>query len=91
VIEQLYAIINTRYEEEKAVVLTTNLDPSDLVTQITERTVSRLVEMCGDPLRLHGDDQRREVQIPEHLRAGAVRFSPPERYGEAPIVRFGDA
>jgi DNA replication protein DnaC len=87
VIEQLYAIINTRYEEEKAVVLTTNLDPPDLITQITERTVSRLVEMCGDPLRLHGADQRREVQIPEHLRAGAVRFAPPERYGEAPAIR----
>jgi DNA replication protein DnaC len=91
VIEQLYAIVNTRYEEEKAIVLTTNLDEASLREQITERTVSRLVEMCGDPLPLFGDDQRREVQVPEHLRAGATRFAPPERYGEAPIIRFGDS
>jgi len=88
VIEQLYAIVNTRYEEEKAIVLTTNLDEASLREQITERTVSRLVEMCGDPLPLFGEDQRREVQVPEHLRAGALAFRPPERYGEAPPVRL---
>jgi DNA replication protein DnaC len=90
VLEQLYAIINTRYEEEKAIVLTTNLDEASLREQITERTVSRLVEMCGDPLPLFGDDQRREVQVPEHLRAGATTFRPPERYGEAPSIRLGE-
>jgi DNA replication protein DnaC len=85
VLEQLYAIVNSRYEEEKAIVLTTNLDEASLREQITERTVSRLVEMCGDPLPLFGSDQRREVQVPEHLQP--VRFAPPERYGEAPAIR----
>jgi len=88
VIEQLYAIVNTRYEEEKAIVLTTNLDEASLREQITERTVSRLVEMCGDPLPLFGADQRRELQVPEHLRAVPAEpavFHAPERYGEAPL------
>jgi DNA replication protein DnaC len=92
VLEQLYAIVNARYEDEKAVVLTTNLDEARLREQITERTVSRLVEMCGDPLPLFGPDQRRELELPEHLErgGGTVPFRPPARYGEAPAVRFGD-
>jgi DNA replication protein DnaC len=93
VLEQLYAIINTRYEDEKAVVLTTNLDEASLRDQITERTVSRLVEMCGDPLPLFGADKRREVALPEHLTtspSGPARFAPPERYGEAPAIHRAD-
>jgi DNA replication protein DnaC len=42
VLEQLYALVNERYEEE----------------QIGPRTVSRLVEICGDPLPLFGPDHR---------------------------------
>src|SRR3954454_24396746 len=87
VLEQLYSIVNTRYEDEKAIILTTNLSEEALREQIKERTVSRLVEMCGDPLPLFGADQRREVQIPEHLSAPA-RFKPPARYGEAPAARW---
>jgi DNA replication protein DnaC len=60
VLEQLYTIVNTRYEDDKAIVLTTNLDHDALVAQIGERTVSRLYEMCGEPLPMFGDDQRRE-------------------------------
>jgi DNA replication protein DnaC len=86
VLEQLYSIVNTRYEDERSVILTTNLSEEQLREQIKERTVSRLVEMCGDPLPLFGNDQRREVQIPEHLSAPA-RFEAPARYGEAPAVR----
>jgi DNA replication protein DnaC len=59
VLEQLYAIINARYEEERSVVITTNLEREDLVTQITERTVSRLEEMC-EVLPLWGNDARRQ-------------------------------
>jgi DNA replication protein DnaC len=89
VLEQLYAIVNARYEEEKSLVITTNLAPDELEEQIGERTVSRIVEMCGDPLRLMGEDERRKVQIPAHLREpaapGEVRaFAAPARYGEAP-------
>jgi DNA replication protein DnaC len=81
VLEQLYSVINTRYEDEKAVVLTTNLEVDELEKQIQQRTVSRLMEMCGDPLPLFGSDKRREVQIPEHLQG-------PARYGETPLIRL---
>lgn len=58
VLEVLYAIINTRYEEQKAIVLTTNLtDRGELCEQITERTVSRLSQMCQE-LPLLGPDHR---------------------------------
>ena len=84
VLEQLYSVINTRYEDEKAVVLTTNLPEEELRGQITDRTVSRLIEMCGDPLPLFGADQRREVEIPAHLRTPAAA----PRYGETPLIRL---
>ncbi len=63
-LEQLYSIINSRYEDERSVVITTNLQPSELAEQIGARTVSRLVEMCGDPLPLFGQDRRRELRPP---------------------------
>ncbi len=58
VLEQLYALINERYEQKKAVMITTNLGPDDLREQIGERTVSRLVEICENPLPLMGIDMR---------------------------------
>jgi DNA replication protein DnaC len=61
VIEQLYALVNERYESKKALVVTTNLDESELERQIGERVVSRLVEMCGDPLPLFDEDRRLRV------------------------------
>jgi DNA replication protein DnaC len=59
VLEQLYALINTRYEEERAVIITTNLERDDLAEQINERTVSRLEEMC-EILPIGGRDLRRQ-------------------------------
>jgi DNA replication protein DnaC len=80
VLEQLYTIVNTRYEDGRAVVLTTNLEPPALREQIGERTVSRLVEMCGDPLPLFGADRRMEAEIvlpdDEPLPYGAPRARP---------------
>ena len=61
VLEQLYAIVNDRYEAQRSMVVTTNLDQSALEEQIGPRTVSRLVEICGDPLPLFGDDLRYRV------------------------------
>jgi DNA replication protein DnaC len=64
VLEQLYTIVNTRYEDGRAIVLTTNLQPDELREQIGDRTVSRLVEMCGgDPVQLFGMDRRMETGI----------------------------
>jgi DNA replication protein DnaC len=62
VLEQLYAIVNARYEDQRAIVVTTNLQPDELREQITPRTVSRLVEICGDPLPLYGRDRRMDVR-----------------------------
>jgi DNA replication protein DnaC len=63
-LEQLYSIVNARYEDRRSIVMTTNLDPHALGEQIGERTVSRLVEMCGDPLPLYGQDRRQELPLP---------------------------
>ena len=58
VLEELYSIVNARYEDERSMVITTNiLDREALCEQITERTVSRLTEMC-DELPLLGHDRR---------------------------------
>jgi DNA replication protein DnaC len=62
VLEQLYSIVNTRYEDERSLVITTNLDPEALAEQIGARTVSRIIEICGDPLPLFGSDHRREYR-----------------------------
>ena len=60
VLEQLYAIVNSRYEGERAMVITTNLDRDRLVEQIGERTVSRLEEMC-EVIPVYGEDHRQVV------------------------------
>jgi DNA replication protein DnaC len=62
VLEQLYSIVNARYEDERAMVITTNLDHAELREQIGERTVSRLIEICGDPLPLYGHDRRMDLR-----------------------------
>jgi DNA replication protein DnaC len=62
VLEELYSIVNARYEDERSVVITTNiLDREALCEQITERTVSRLTEMC-DELPLLGHDRRMDLR-----------------------------
>jgi DNA replication protein DnaC len=59
VLEQLYAIVNERWQDERSIVVTTNIvDLDDLREQIGARTVSRLLEICGDPLPIMGPDLR---------------------------------
>ena len=79
VLEQLYTVVNTRYEDRRSLILTTNLiaeqrrrpanvpvdewdarPDAELRAQIGDRTVSRLYEMCGDPLPMFGEDRRLE-------------------------------
>jgi DNA replication protein DnaC len=71
VLEQLYTIVNTRYEDGGALLLTTNLvgtaaadehPAAALRRQIGERTVSRIYEICGEPLPLFGPDHRMEAE-----------------------------
>jgi DNA replication protein DnaC len=59
VLEQLYAIVNERWQDERSIVVTTNIvDLDELREQIGARTVSRLLEICGDPLPIMGPDLR---------------------------------
>ncbi len=61
VLEQLYTIVNARYEDERSIVITTNIEePGQLAAQIGARTVSRLEEMCT-VLPLFGEDARKFV------------------------------
>jgi DNA replication protein DnaC len=63
VLEELYSIVNGRYEDQRSVVITTNIkDRDELCGQITERTVSRLTEMC-DELPLGGHDRRMDMRL----------------------------
>jgi len=72
VLEQLYNIVNGRYENERSIVFTCDLagderderplDPGALARHITRRNFSRLMEMCGDPLVLAGRDNRFEYR-----------------------------
>jgi DNA replication protein DnaC len=77
VVEQLYALVNERYENQRSVLITSNADVDErkgkkavapveqgqeqLRDQIGSRTVSRLVEICGDPIPLFGSDRRFEA------------------------------
>lgn len=58
VLEQLYSLINERYEQQRAILVTTNLPFEKLEEQIGQRSASRIVEMCGDPVLLYGEDRR---------------------------------
>jgi DNA replication protein DnaC len=78
-LEQLYSIVNTRYEEERSIVITTNLQPDELAEQIGARTVSRLIEMCGDPLPLFGEDRRQVAE--DRRREQLLRRGAAERAG----------
>jgi DNA replication protein DnaC len=92
-LEQLYSIVDARYQAGRPIIATTNLLPPDLAKQmgrqihttvtddgdgqtterrvvsndasevVGQRIVSRLVEMCGDPLSLYGEDRRQELKL----------------------------
>lgn len=80
VLEQLYTIVNTRYEDGRAIVFTTNLEDEELVDQLGPRTVSRLKEMC-ELVPMYGDDQRGDPGILE-------RKTPTQRAG---VTGYGHA
>jgi DNA replication protein DnaC len=85
VLEQLYTIVNTRYEDGRAILLTTNLVTQEgdeaLREQIGERTVSRIYEICGDAKPMFGEDRRLEASFTPPQPALAWDDAPPA-YGE---------
>lgn len=68
VVEQLYALVNERYENQRSMLVTSNAakDVEEgrrlLEEQIGSRTVSRLIEICDDPLPLFGADRREQAR-----------------------------
>ena len=57
VLEQLYAIVDERYQSQRSIVVTSNQDYAQLKAEIGDRVVSRLTEMCEE-LPLYGPDLR---------------------------------
>jgi DNA replication protein DnaC len=57
VMEQLYALINERYEAQRSILVTTNLPHTELEDQVGQRTISRLSQVC-DEVPLYGSDRR---------------------------------
>lgn len=55
--EQLFILINARYENSLTTIITTNLNTSELVEQIGQRIVSRIVEMT-EAVKIEADDYR---------------------------------
>jgi DNA replication protein DnaC len=68
VVEQLYALVNERYENQRSMLVTSNARQDveggrkQLEDQIGSRTVSRLIEICDDPLPLFGPDRREQAR-----------------------------
>jgi DNA replication protein DnaC len=68
VVEQLYALVNERYENQRSMLVTSNAGKDveegrrQLEEQIGSRTVSRLIEICDDPLPLFGADRREQAR-----------------------------
>jgi DNA replication protein DnaC len=59
VLEQLYSIVNERWQDGRSIIVTTNMiNLDELREQIGARTVSRLLEICGEPLPIMGPDLR---------------------------------
>jgi DNA replication protein DnaC len=59
VLEQLYTIVNDRYQDQRSIIFTADIEKfSDLGERIGPRTASRLIELCGEPILMHGEDYR---------------------------------
>ena len=59
VLEQLYTVINDRYQDQRSVIFTADVATGkELGERIGDRTMSRLIELCGEPILMHGGDYR---------------------------------
>ncbi|GAV21585.1 ATP-binding protein [Carboxydothermus pertinax] len=59
--EELFKLINTRYEKKLPTVLTTNCTIEELIEKLGERIVDRLVEMC-EPVKIEGKSYRLQIR-----------------------------
>jgi DNA replication protein DnaC len=58
VLEQLYSIVNERWQNERSIIVTSNPAPEELRDQIGRRTVSRLQEIAEIQIPMMGTDLR---------------------------------
>ncbi len=57
--EVLFHIVNSRYEDKKnTIVVASNFSPQQLVERIGDPIVSRIIEMCEEPIKIIGEDWR---------------------------------
>jgi DNA replication protein DnaC len=76
VLEQLYTVVNARYQDERSVVFTADVRAPELLAEHSgERSVSRLAEMCGERLiGIFGKDQRTTMQTAEPAASASELF-----------------
>ena len=64
-LEQIYNVINARYQKQKPTIITTNIDYQDITKEQTDlmmaRIYSRIIEMSV-PLKIVGEDRRKQKQ-----------------------------
>ena len=64
-LEQIYNVINARYQKQKPTIITTNIDYQDMTKEQTDlmmaRIYSRIIEMSV-PLKIVGEDRRKQKQ-----------------------------
>jgi DNA replication protein DnaC len=61
-LQQLYTVINRRYEGKRSMVVTANVEsPEQLAQHIGRQSASRLLEMC-EPIPLFGSDNRVSIR-----------------------------
>ncbi len=93
VLEQLYLIVNMRYEENRSIVFTSDIgsdedgplepNPRELAEHVGARTYSRLLGMSGNPVLIMGTDKRVDSDVPGAKPIPAER---PWALGEDPTV-----
>jgi DNA replication protein DnaC len=86
VLEQLYLIVNARYEGRRSIVFTSDIDsdadgplapePWKLQEHVGKRIYSRLTEICGDPVVIAGRDNRLESHDKRRERDASAPSSP---------------
>lgn len=55
-----FRLINHRYENHLPTLMTSNVEPKDLVARLGDRVISRLAEMC-ERVAMKGNDRRRNA------------------------------
>jgi DNA replication protein DnaC len=59
VLQTFYSVVNDRYQERRSIMFTADVErPEALADFVGQRTYSRLMEMCGDPIPMFGRDHR---------------------------------